>query len=43
MDESAEEKYIGDIISRDGKNRKNIKARTSRSIGNMINVMNISI
>ena len=41
MKEVHEERYIGDIISSDLKNRKNIKARTSRSVGNMINIMNI--
>ena len=41
MERTSEEKYIGDIISKDGKNNKNIKSRTSRSVGKMINIMNI--
>ena len=35
MKEVSEKKYLGDIISDDGKNQKNIKDRTNKSIGNI--------
>ena len=33
MEEKNEEKYLGDIISNDGRNIKNIKARVSKGKG----------
>ena len=33
MEEKAEEKYLGDVISTDGKNLKNIKARIAKGKG----------
>ena len=33
MEEKEEEKYLGDILSKDGKNIKNIQARESKGIG----------
>ena len=33
IEEVSEEKYLGDIISKDGKNIKNIKARKDKAIG----------
>ena len=35
------EKYLGDIISGDGKNKKNIKARVTKLLGVISNIMNI--
>ena len=33
MEEKDEEKYLGDIISKDGRNLKNIKARVNKGKG----------
>ena len=33
IEDSDEEKYLGDILSSDGSNSKNIKARTSKGFG----------
>ena len=41
MEEVREEKYIGDIISNDGKNTKNITARKNRGIGIITQIMGI--
>ena len=38
---SSESKYLGDIISKDGKNIKNIKNRTAIAIGKIATIMNI--
>ena len=35
MKEVSEKKYVGDIISSDGKNKKNIKDRTNKATGNV--------
>ena len=35
MKEVTEKKYLGDIISNDGKNDKNIKDRTNKALGNI--------
>ena len=35
------DKYVGDIISKDGKNIKNIKSRIGKGIGTISNIMNI--
>ena len=35
----AEERYLGDIISKDGKNAKNINARTAKGNGNINQIM----
>ena len=37
----AEERYLGDIISKDGKNAKNINARTAKGNGNINQIMSI--
>ena len=41
MKESDDEKYLGDIISYNGKNTKNIKARVDKGIGNVKQIMSI--
>ena len=41
MEEVEDEKYLGDIISQDGKNMKNILARTNRGIGITNQIMSI--
>ena len=41
MESVDHEKYLGDIISKDGKNSKNIAARKNRGIGVVNQVMNI--
>jgi hypothetical protein len=41
MDEVSEEKYLGDIISVDGKNMKNIVARVNRGTGIITQIMAI--
>ena len=41
MLESIAEKYLGDIICNDGKNNKNIKARTGKLLGVISDVKNI--
>ena len=35
------DKYVGDIVSKDGKNDKNIKSRVGKGIGAISNIMNI--
>ena len=35
------DKYVGDIVSKDGKNTKNIKSRIGKGIGQISNIMNI--
>ena len=35
------DKYVGDIVSKDGTNSKNIKSRIGRGIGAISNIMNI--
>ena len=35
-----DDKYVGDLVSKDGKNTKNIKKRASRGIGTISNIMN---
>ena len=39
MEEPTEEKYLGDLISRDGKNEKNIKARVRKCTGIVEKIM----
>ena len=41
IQEVSEERYLGDIISKDGKNNKNIKARISKANGSINQVMSI--
>ena len=41
MNEVSEEQYLGDIISSDGKNSKNIKNRISKGVGLISQIMNI--
>ena len=41
MVEVNEDTYLGDIISSDGKNSKNIKKRISKGIGIISDIMNI--
>ena len=41
MEEKTEEKYLGDLISSDGKNMKNIKARIAKGKGIVIRIFNI--
>ena len=41
MEEKKEEKYLGDVISRDGKNIKNIKARVAKGKGIVTRIMTI--
>ena len=41
IEEVSEEKYLGDIISKDGKNIKNIKARKDKAIGSSNQIMSI--
>ena len=41
MEDVEEEKYLGDIITHDGKNVKNIAARTNRGIGTVNQIMSI--
>ena len=41
MEESEEEKYLGDIIAKDGKNLKNIKARVNKGKGIVKRIMEI--
>ena len=42
MPEVSEETYLGDILSCDGKNAKNIRSRISKGIGIISQIMNIS-
>ena len=39
MEGKVEERYLGDIISNDGKNMKNFKARVTKAIGIIRNIM----
>ena len=41
MEEKEEEKYLGDVISRDGKNIKNVKARVAKGTGIVNRIMTI--
>ena len=41
MEEVSEEKYLGDILSVDGRNSKNIMARKNKSIGSTNQIMGI--
>ena len=41
MEEKDEEKYLGDIISKDGRNLKNIKARVNKGKGIVRQILNI--
>ena len=41
MEEKEEEKYLGDILSKDGKNIKNIKARVSKGTGIVNRIMTL--
>ena len=41
LDEVFEEKYLGDILTQDGKNMKNILARVSREVGITNQIMSI--
>ena len=41
MKESDDEKYLGDIISYNGMNTKNIKARVDKGVGNVKQIMSI--
>ena len=41
MEDVSDEKYLGDIISKDGKNSKNIKARVARAKGSVKQIMEI--
>ena len=41
MEEVTEETYLGDIISADGKNSKNINNRISKGLGGKIQIMNM--
>ena len=40
MKKVSEKKYLGDIISNDGKNKKNIKDRTNKATGNVNKILN---
>ena len=41
MEEKAEDKYLGDIISNDGRNIKNVKARVAKGKGIVTKIMTI--
>ena len=41
VEDVSDEKYLGDIISKDGKNSKNIKARVARAKGSVKQIMEI--
>ena len=41
MELKDEEKYLGEIISKDGRNLKNIRARVNKGIGIMKNILNL--
>ena len=41
VEEVSDEKYLGDIISKDGKNSKNIKARVAKALGSIKQIMEI--
>ena len=39
MEEKKDERYLGDVISRDGRNLKNIKSRVNKGIGIVKNIL----
>ena len=41
MEEKREEKYLGDVISTDGRNIKNVKARVAKGIGIVSKILSI--
>ena len=41
MQEVTEETYLGDIISCDGKNTKNLKNRISKGVGIITKILNL--
>ena len=41
MDEVLEEKYLGDLVTKDGKHLKNIKLRKSRGMGAMVDIVSL--
>ena len=41
MEEKEDEKYFGDIVSKDGRNIKNIKARINKGKGIVSKIMSI--
>ena len=41
MEEKTEEKYLGDLISADGKNIKNVKARVAKGTGIINRILTI--
>ena len=41
MEEVVEDEYLGDVISIDGRNKKNIKKRLSRGLGIISEIMNL--
>ena len=41
IEEVTEEKYLGDVISKDGKNTKNIKSRVNKGMGSINQIMSI--
>ena len=41
MEEKSEEKYLGDLISKDGRNLKNIQARINKGKGIVTTILNI--
>ena len=41
MEEKEEDKYLGDVISKDGKNIKNIKARIAKGTGIVNKILTI--
>ena len=41
MQEVKDDRYLGDILSCDGKNTKNIKDRISKGVGNIANIFNL--
>ena len=41
VEEVTDDKYLGDIISKDGKNSRNIKARAARAMGSINQIMEI--
>ena len=40
MKSVSEKVYLGDVVSKDGKNSKNIKARTDKAHGNIEKIIN---